>query len=167
MRATTAYFVAAILLLPACAPTTTPETSLVTNSAPVTASAATAGPASATEAKPGPAITSPQDLSAVRDRLKAAQKSFAECVLKAAQGLAFQPENPAHIALAATQSCVRTERAMQDAALPVHGTRTFEYMRAARLLVQETAVGLIVRTRAAAKRPPASKPAPARGGDAI
>jgi hypothetical protein len=163
MRAITACFLAATLLLAACAPTTTPETSLATNSAPVTA----AGPASATEAKPGPAITSPQDISAVRDRLKATQKSYAECVLKAAQGLALQPENPAHIAVAATQSCVRTERAMQDAALPVHGTRTFEYMRAARVLVQETAIGLIVRTRAAAKRPPASKPAPARGGDSI
>lgn len=165
MRRITAYSVLAILL-PACAPTAT-DTSLVTSSTPTTASTATAGPASATEAKPGPAITTPQDVSAVRDRLKATQKSYAECVLKAAQGLAFQPENPAHIAMAATQSCVRTERAMQDAALPVHGTRTFEYMRAARLLVQETAIGLIVRTRAAAKRTPAPKTAPARGDDSI
>jgi hypothetical protein len=160
MRVIPGCSVAAVLLLAGCASTAT-DTSLVTNSAPTTAS-----PANTSQENPSPAITGPQDLSAVRERLKAIQKTHIECVLKAAQGLAFQPENPAHIAMAATQGCVRTERALQDVALQIHGTRgAYEYMRVARSMLQETAIGLVVRARAAAKRSPVSKPtpAPARG----
>lgn len=127
-------------------------------------------PAIVTTNTSAPAITNNAPIAAddgrLRQNLEQALRAATACVMGHANGLAMQPENPDHIALAAMLACDRQEQLLRNAAELVHGReRSPLYMRFIEEEMRKGVVAVVVTLRSRARQQEPTKPSTRRGAD--
>jgi len=130
----------------------------------------TPSPAIVTTNTSAPAITNNAPIAAdngrLRQNLEQALRAATACVMGHANGLAMQPENPDHIALAAMLACDRQEQLVRNAAELVHGReRSLLYMRLIEEEMRKGVVAVVVTLRSRARRQEPTKPSTRWGAD--